>query len=58
MSTPGHDASGSVELCRVLSERGEMEALLLEEEKFFVADTSRSSEKPHDYVRPRCQEAS
>lgn len=30
-----------------------MEAFLLEEEKFLVADTSRSSEKPHDYVRPR-----
>lgn len=53
MSLPGHRASGSVKLHAIPSERGEMEAFLLEEEKFLVADTSRSSEKPHDYVRPR-----
>lgn len=46
MSLPGHGASRSVQLHAVSSERGEMEAFLLEEEeKFLVADTSCSSER-------------
>lgn len=57
MSLPGHGASRSVQLHAIPSERGEMEAFLLEAEKFLVADTSRSSEKPHDYVKPGCRKA-
>lgn len=45
MSLPGHSASRSLQLHAISSERGEMEAFLLEEEKFLVADASRSAER-------------
>lgn len=45
MFPPGHSASWSIQLHSILSERGEMGSFLLEEEKFLVADTSRSTER-------------
>lgn len=51
MSLPGHGASGSVQLHGVFPERGEMEAFLLQEEKFPVADASCSSERRNPTTR-------
>lgn len=45
MFLPGHNANWPIQLHSILSKRGEMGAFLLEEEKFLVADTSRSTER-------------